>query len=57
MKPIPTIAQIYTNVVSDIVSRLNLSIDYLKKTYDALALVLAAQLNLIYLNLRDIQIN
>ena len=57
MKPIPTIAQIYTNVVSDIVSRLNLSIDYLKKTYDALALVLAAQLNLIYLNLRDIQNN
>jgi uncharacterized phage protein gp47/JayE len=57
MRPIPTIQQITTNITSDIVSRLNLSIDYLKKVYNALALVIAAQLNLAYLYLRDIQDN
>lgn len=57
MRPIPTIQQITTNITSDIVSRLNLSIDSFKKNYAALALVISAQLNLAYLYLRDIQDN
>ena len=57
MKPIPTIKEINTNVSSDIRSRLNLGVDYLKKTYEALALVLSAQCHLLYLYLRDVQDN
>jgi hypothetical protein len=36
---------------------LNLGVDYLKKTYEALALVLSAQCHLLYLYLRDVQDN
>jgi uncharacterized phage protein gp47/JayE len=57
MKPIPTISEINANISSDLRSRLNLGIDYLKKTYEALALVLSAQYHLVYLYLRDIQDN
>ena len=57
MKPIPTIREININISSDLRSRLNLGIDYLKKTYEALALVLSAQYHLVYLYLRDIQDN
>jgi uncharacterized phage protein gp47/JayE len=57
MKPIPTISEINSNISSDLRSRLNLGIDYLKKTYEALALVLSAQYHLVYLYLRDIQDN
>jgi len=57
MKPIPTIKEINTNISNDLRSKLNLSIDYLKKTLDALALVLAAQFHLEYLYLSDIQDN
>lgn len=57
MKPIPTIQQITSNITSDIVSRLNLSVDYLKKVYGALALVLSGQIYLAYLYLSDIQDN
>jgi uncharacterized phage protein gp47/JayE len=57
VKPIPTIQQITANISSDLISRLNLTTDYLKKTYDALALVLSAQLHLSYLFLSDIQDN
>lgn len=57
MKPIPSIKEINTNISNDLRSKLNLSIDYLKKTYDALALVLSAQYHLVYLYLSDIQDN
>ena len=57
MRPIPTIQQLNSNITSDLVNRLNLSIDYLKKTYNALCLVLSAQIYLCYLYLRDIQDN
>lgn len=57
MKPIPTIKQITANVTNDIVSKLDLSIDYLKKVYGAFALVISAQLYLCYLYLSDIQDN
>lgn len=57
MKPIPSIKDINTNMSNDIRSRLNLTIDYLKKTYDALVLVISAQLHLAYLFLSDIQDN
>lgn len=57
MKPIPTISEINSNISSDLRSRLNLGVDYLKKTYEALALVLSAQYHLVYLYLRDIQDN
>ncbi len=57
MKPIPSIQEITSNITGDLVNRLNLSIDYLKKTYNALALVLSAQFYLAYLYLRDIQDN
>ena len=57
MKPIPTIKEINTNISNDLRSKLNLSIDYLKKTLDAFALVLSAQYHLVYLYLSDIQDN
>lgn len=57
MKQIPTIKEINDNISSDFRSKLNLTIDYLKKTLDAFALVLSAQLHLAYLYLRDIQDN
>jgi len=57
MKPIPTISEINSSISSDLRSRLNLGIDYLKKTYEALSLVLSAQYHLVYLYLRDIQDN
>ena len=57
MKPIPTIKEINTNISNDLRSKLNLSIDYLKKTLDAFALVLSAQFHLVYLYLSDIQDN
>jgi len=57
MKLIPTIKEINTNISNDLRSKLNLAIDYLKKTYDALALVLSAQFHLVYLYLSDIQDN
>jgi uncharacterized phage protein gp47/JayE len=57
MKPIPSIKEINTNISNDLRSKLNLSIDYLKKNYDALALVLSAQYHLVYLYLSDIQDN
>lgn len=57
MKQIPTIKEIITNISGDLRSKLNLTIDYLKKTLDAFALVLSAQFHLAYLYLRDIQDN
>lgn len=57
MKPIPSIKEINTNISNDLRSKLNLSIDYLKKTLDAFALVLSAQYHLVYLYLSDIQDN
>lgn len=57
MKPIPTIKEIQANMSNDIRSRLNLTTDYLKKTYDALVLVLSAAIHLIYMFLSDIQDN
>lgn len=57
MKPIPTIREINTNISNDLRSKLNLAIDYLKKTLDAFALVLSAQFHLVYLYLSDIQDN
>src|SRR6187402_2691986 len=57
MKPIPTIKEINSNISSDLRSKLNLTIDYLKKTLDAFSLVLSAQFHLAYLYLSDIQDN
>lgn len=57
MKPIPTIKEINTNISGDLRSKLNLTVDYLKKTLDAFALVLSAQFHLAYLYLSDIQDN
>ncbi len=57
MKPIPTIKEINTNIASDLRSKLNLIINYLKSTLDAFALVLAGQFYLVYLYLSDIQDN
>jgi len=57
MKPIPKITEIYSNISSDLRSKLNLASDYLKKTLDAFALVLSAQFHLAYLYLKDIQDN
>lgn len=57
MKPIPTIKEINANISSDLRSKLNLTIDYLKKTFDAFSLVISAQFHLSYLHLRDIQDN
>jgi uncharacterized phage protein gp47/JayE len=57
MKPVPKITEIHSNISSDLRSKLNLTIDYLKKTLDAFALVLSAQFHLVYLYLSDIQDN
>lgn len=57
MKPIPTIKELYTNITGDLRSKLNLQIDYLKKTLEAFGLVISAQLHLAYLFLSDIQDN
>jgi uncharacterized phage protein gp47/JayE len=57
MKPVPKITEIYSNISSDLRSKLNLASDYLKKTLDAFALVLSAQFYLSYLYLNDIQDN
>lgn len=57
MKPIPTIKDLYADISSDLRSKLGLTIDYLKKTFEAQALVLAAFFHLAYLYLSDIQDN
>jgi len=57
MKPIPTIKEINANISSDLRSKLGLTIDYLKKVLDALAIVLSGQFHLAYLHLSDIQDN
>lgn len=57
MKPIPTIKEINDNISGDLKSRFNLFSDKLKKTFNALALVLSGQFHLVYLYLRDIQNN
>ncbi|APZ82861.1 hypothetical protein [Flavobacterium phage FL-1] len=57
MKPIPTIKNLYENMSSDLRSKLGLTIDYLKKNFDALTLVISAEIHLIYLYLSDIQDN
>lgn len=57
MKPIPTIKELYGNMSSDLRSKLNLTADYLKKTFDAFCLVISAQVHICYLYLSDIQDN
>lgn len=57
MKPIPTIQDLNTNISSDFQNRLGLIANYLKKTLNALMLVLSGQFRLLYLYLRDIQDN
>lgn len=57
MKPIPTIKELYADISSDLRSKLGLTIDYLKKTFEAQALVLAGFFHLAYLFLSDIQDN
>lgn len=57
MKAIPTIKELYANISSDLRSKLNLQIDYLKKTLEAFSLVISAQFHLAYLYLSDIQDN
>lgn len=57
MQPIPTIQEISANIQNDFKNKFNLSIDYLKRTLNAMAGVFSAQLYLNYLYLRDIQDN
>lgn len=57
MKPIPTIQELYTNLESDLKSKLNLPDTELRLVLDALCSVLAAQLKLIYLYQIDVQNN
>jgi uncharacterized phage protein gp47/JayE len=57
MKNIPTIKEINENISGDLKNRFNLFSDKLKKTFNALALVLSGQFHLVYLYLRDIQNN
>lgn len=57
MKPIPTIKELYGNMVSDLRSKLNLTTDYLKKTFDAFSAVISAMVHVLYLYLADIQDN
>lgn len=57
MKPIPTIKELYGNMSSDLRSKLNLTTDYLKKTFDAFCLVISAMVHILYLYLSDIQDN
>lgn len=57
MKPIPTIKELYGNMSSDLRSKLNITTDYLKKTFDAFCLVISAQVHICYLYLSDIQDN
>lgn len=57
MRNIPTTTELYNNIVSDLKSRLGLTDDDLKKNFDAMSAVLAAQFKLLYLFLGDIQNN
>jgi uncharacterized phage protein gp47/JayE len=57
MRNIPTTVELQNNIVSDLKTRLNLTDDDLKKNFDAISGVLAAQLKLLYLFLGDIQNN
>lgn len=57
MKSIPTIKELYGNMSSDLRSKLNISVDYLKKTLDAFSAVITAQIHILYLFLSDIQDN
>jgi len=57
MKPIPTIKELYTNISNDLRSKLNLQIDYLKKTLDAFSVVMSGFFHLAYLYLSDVQDN
>lgn len=57
MKLIPTIKQINANIAGDLRTKLNLTSDYLKKTLNAFALVMAGEFYLVYLYLGDIQDN
>lgn len=57
MKEIPTIRDINENIYNDLKNKLNLSTDFLKKTFNALSVVLSAQFHLVYLYLRDVQDN
>lgn len=57
MKPIPSIIELQQNIVEDLKSKLNLSDDDLKKTLNAISLVLSGQMKILYLYLADIQNN
>lgn len=57
MKPIPSIIELQQNIVEDLKSKLNLSDDDLKKTLNAISLVLSGQMKILYLFLADIQNN
>lgn len=57
MKPIPTTAELYQNIVSDLKNKLNLQDTELRMVLDAFASVMSAQMKLLYLYLADIQNN
>src|ERR1700744_3333057 len=57
MKPIPSLADLYTKLASDLKTRLNLTDSDLQFVLDAMATVLGAQFKLCYLYLQDIQNN
>lgn len=57
MKPIPTIKNLYSDISNDLRSKLGITVDNLKKTFEAQALVLSAFFHLAYLYLSDIQDN
>lgn len=56
-KPIPSISDLYTKLVSDIKTKLGIVSPLIKFVINAMAAVLAAQLKLLYLYLGDIQNN
>jgi len=57
VKPIPTIQNLNSNIANDFYNKLGLQSNALKKTLNAIALVLSGQFHLAYLYLRDIQDN
>ncbi len=56
-KPIPSISDLYTKLVTDIKSKLGIVVVLIKFVINALSAVLAAQLKIIYLYMVDVQNN
>ena len=57
MKPIPTINEIYSSMISDLKAKLNISDFEAKMVLEAFGSVMSGQLKLMYIYLGDIQNN